>query len=479
MTAFHTTIIADLGAYLMLLTPMIPSLGAFVMSGVYDTPAVHTDIIGVLTNKIPTDAIRGAGRPEATHIIEVTIDQIAAELGMDPLEVRRRNFIPPFRAHETPIGVVYDSGDYAKALDKLLEHVDPAEVHREAEALREKGIYRGIGFCTYTEICGLAPSRVVGPGGFGLQGGGWESAQVRVHASGSATVYTGSSPHGQGHETGFAQIVADRLGIDPQQVDVIHGDTATGPFGLDTYGSRTLAVGGEAIAKAAEKVADKAKAIVAHQLEADPADIELRDGKWIVRGSPEKGMALADVAGAAYVPEEPARRHGARARRDGVLRPRELRVPVRRARVRRRRRRRDRQGQDRPLRRGRRLRAGDQPDAHRRAGARRHHPRGRAGALRAGPLRRGGPAGDRLVRRLRAGHRGGAAELRDRPHGDAVAGQLARRQGRRRGGHDRRVGYGDQRRDRRAAPARRTFMDMPLTPMRVWSAINEAKGGSQ
>jgi aerobic carbon-monoxide dehydrogenase large subunit len=304
MTAFHATIIADLGAYQMLLTPMIPPLSAFVMCGVYKTPAVQTDVIDVMTNKFPTDAIRGAGRPEATHLIEVTIDQIAAELGMDPLEVRRRNFIPPFSApHETPIGVAYDSGDYAKALDKLLEHIDPAEVRKEAEALRAKGIYRGIGFCTYTEICGNAPSRIVGPGGFGLQGGGWESAQVRVHASGSATVYTGSSPHGQGHETGFAQIVADRLGIDPQQVDVIHGDTATGPFGLDTYGSRTLAVGGEAMAQAAKKVADKAKAIVAHQLEADPADIELRDGKWIVRGSPEKGMALADVAGAAYVPE--------------------------------------------------------------------------------------------------------------------------------------------------------------------------------
>ena len=304
LTAFHATIIADLGAYQMLLTPMIPPLSAFVMCGVYKTPAVQTDVIDVMTNKFPTDAIRGAGRPEATHLIEVTMDQIAAELGIDPLEVRRRNFIPPFAdTHETPIGVAYDSGDYAKALDKLMEHVDVAEVRRQAEELRPKGIYRGIGFCTYTEICGNAPSRIVGPGGFGLQGGGWESAQVRVHASGSATVYTGSSPHGQGHETGFAQIVADRLGIDPEQVDVVHGDTATGPFGLDTYGSRTLAVGGEAMARAAEKVADKAKAIVAHQLEADPADIELRDGKWIVRGSPEKGMALADVAGAAYVPE--------------------------------------------------------------------------------------------------------------------------------------------------------------------------------
>jgi aerobic carbon-monoxide dehydrogenase large subunit len=304
ITAFHATIIADCGGYQTLLTPMIPPLSAFVMCGVYKTPAVQTDVIDVMTNKFPTDAIRGAGRPEATHLIEVTMDQLAEELGMDRLEIRRKNFIPPFaNSHETPIGVAYDSGNYAAALDKLLEHIDPAEVKQQAEGLREKGIYRGIGFCTYTEICGNAPSRIVGPGGFGLQGGGWESAQVRVHASGSATVYTGSSPHGQGHETGFAQIVADRLGIDPQQVDVVHGDTSTGPFGLDTYGSRTLAVGGEAMARAAKKVADKAKAIVAHQLEADPADIELHDGKWIVRGSPEKGMALADVAGAAYVPE--------------------------------------------------------------------------------------------------------------------------------------------------------------------------------
>ena len=303
LTAWHTKVIADIGAYQMLLTPLVPPLTAFVMCGVYNTPAVQTDVTSVHTNKFPTDAIRGAGRPEATHLIEVMMDQIADELGMDPLELRRKNFIAPFaNGHETPIGVVYDSGNYEAALDKLLEHIDPAQVHQEAEELRARGIYRGIGFSTYTEICGNAPSRIVGPGGFGLQGGGWESATVRVHASGSATLYTGTSPHGQGHETGFAQIVADRLGIDPQQVEVIHGDTQTGPFGLDTYGSRSLAVGGEAAARAANKVATKAKAIVAHQLEADPEDIELRDGKFSVRGSPDKGMTLAEAAGAAYVP---------------------------------------------------------------------------------------------------------------------------------------------------------------------------------
>src|SRR3954462_12230496 len=304
MTAFHATIIADLGAYQMLLTPMIPPLSAFVMCGVYKTPAVQTDVINVMTNKFPTDAIRGAGRPEATHLIEVVMDQLAAELDIDPVEIRRRNFIPPFSdSHETPIGVAYDSGDYEKALDKLLEHIDPAQVRKEAEELRGRGIYRGIGFCTYTEICGNAPSRIVGPGGFGLQGGGWESATVRVHASGSVTLYTGTKPHGQGHETGFAQIVADRIGISPEHVAVIAGDTDRGPFGMGTYGSRSLSVGGESAARAAEKVQAKAKKIAAHLLEAAPEDIELSGGKYQVRGSPDKGLALGDISLAAYVPE--------------------------------------------------------------------------------------------------------------------------------------------------------------------------------
>jgi aerobic carbon-monoxide dehydrogenase large subunit len=308
LTALHVKIIADLGGYNMLLTPAIPSLGAFVMSGVYKIPAVQTDIVGVFTNKCPTDAIRGAGRPEATHMIEVTLDQVAAELGMDSLEIRRKNFIPKedFPA-EVAFGIVYDSGDYDKSLDLLLEHVDVPAFRREQEELRSKGTYRGIGFSTYTEICGLAPTRAVGPEGFGNQAGFWESAMVRVHNTGAVTAYTGASPHGQGHETSFAQIVADRLGVDPAVVEVIHGDTGTGPEGRNTYGSRSLAVGGEALARCTTKVADKSKAIVAHQLEAAPEDIELQAGRFSVRGSPDKGMTLAEVAGAAYlnnVPED-------------------------------------------------------------------------------------------------------------------------------------------------------------------------------
>ncbi|HEV3054530.1 MAG TPA: xanthine dehydrogenase family protein molybdopterin-binding subunit [Solirubrobacteraceae bacterium] len=306
ITAYHVKILGDFGAYNMLLTPVIPVLGAFVMGGCYAIPAVQTDIVGVFTNKNPTDAIRGAGRPEATHMIEITLDQLAAELGIDRLELRRKNFIPRDSfPHATATAVTYDSGDYEKTLDKLLEHLDLEAFEREREELRAKGVYRGIGFSTYTEICGLAPSRITGPKGLGLAAGGWESAMVRVHNTGAVTVYTGTSPHGQGLETAFAQIVADKLGVDPANVEVIHGDTGTGPEGRNTYGSRSLAVGGEAIARSANKIAEKSKQVVAHHLEAAPEDIEVRDGKFSVKGSPDKGMTLAEVAGAVYIYDIP------------------------------------------------------------------------------------------------------------------------------------------------------------------------------
>jgi len=302
ITSFHVKIIADFGAYNMLLTPLIPSLGAFVMGGCYKIPNVQTDIIGVFTNKCPTDAIRGAGRPEATHMLELTLDAMAHELGIDRLEIRRKNFIPK-EDFPAPVatGVVYDSGDYHKTLDTLLQHVDVAAFEAEKVQLRAQGIHRGIGFCTYTEICGLAPSRVTGPAGVGVQAGLWESAMIRVHNTGAVTVYTGTSPHGQGLDTAMAQIVADKLGVDPQVVEVIHGDTATGPEGRGTYGSRSLATGGEAVARATDKVVAKAKAIVAAELEAAAEDIEVADGRFSVKGSPDKGMAMADIAGIAYI----------------------------------------------------------------------------------------------------------------------------------------------------------------------------------
>jgi carbon-monoxide dehydrogenase large subunit len=304
ITALHCKVLADLGAYHQLLTPFIPAFTAFVMSGCYKIPAVQTDITGVFTNKFPTDAIRGAGRPEATHLIEVMIDQAAHELELDPLDVRRKNFIPKedFPA-DVAVGITYDSGDYHGSLDKLLEHFDILGFRSEQITAREENVYLGIGFSTYMEICGLAPSRAVGPSGVGIQAGFWESAVVRVHPSGTATVWTGASPHGQGHDTGFAQIVADRIGVTPEQVQVVHGDTDRGPFGMGTYGSRSLSVGGESVARAALKVQDKARRIAAHLLEAAPEDVELADGKYQVRGSPDKGLALGDISLAAYVPE--------------------------------------------------------------------------------------------------------------------------------------------------------------------------------
>jgi carbon-monoxide dehydrogenase large subunit len=297
--------VADFGAYFLLLTPFIPELGFPVSGGCYKIPAIELKYEGVFTNKNCTDAIRGAGRPEATYWIELTMDKLAGELGMDPLELRRKNFISkeefPFT---TPLGITYDSGDYHATLDRLLERFDLDAFRQEQASLREKGVYRGVGFSTYTEVCGLAPSRAVGPQGVGLQAAFWESAMVRVHPSGSATVYTGTSPHGQGHDTGFAQITADRLGIDPERVEVVHGDTGTGPWGWGTYGSRSLSVGGEAVARAAEKVQEKAKRITAALLEAAPEDIELVDGKFQVRGSPDKAKTMADIAFAAHVPPQ-------------------------------------------------------------------------------------------------------------------------------------------------------------------------------
>ena len=305
ITGCRARIVADLGAYQLLLTPFIPTLGFPVMGGCYKIPAIDITIDGVFTNKFCTDAIRGAGRPEATYWIELTMDKLAAELGMDPLELRRKNFIGkdefPFT---TALGITYDSGDYDGTLDRLLEMFDLDAFRREQAELREQGVYRGVGFSTWVEVCGLAPSRAVGPQGVGLQAAFWESALVRVHPTGSATVFTGTSPHGQGHDTTFAQIAADRLGVDPQRIEVIHGDTDQGPWGWDTYGSRSLAVGGEAVARAAEKVQDKAKRICAALLEADPGDIELAGGKYQVRGSPDKFKTMAEIAGAAHVPPQ-------------------------------------------------------------------------------------------------------------------------------------------------------------------------------
>ncbi len=305
VTGCQANVIADTGAYHQLLTPFIATLGFPVAGGCYKFQAIDFNVTGVFTNKMPIDAIRGAGRPEATYWIEMTMDKLARELDMDPLELRRKNFIGKDEfPYETPLGIVYDSGDYHGALDKLLENFDLDAFRKEQAELKEQGIHRGVGFSTWVEVCGLAPSRAVGPQGVGLQAAFWESAMVRVHPSGSATVYSGSSPHGQGLDTSFAQIAGDRLGIDPELIHVIHGDTDSGPFGWGTYGSRSLSVGGEAIAKASEKVQDKAKKVCAALLEAAPEDIELADGVFRVKGSPDKSMTMAEISGAAHIPPQ-------------------------------------------------------------------------------------------------------------------------------------------------------------------------------
>jgi len=303
VTGCRARIVADLGAYQQILTPFIPTLGFPVMGGCYAIPSIDLHFTGVFTNKMPTDAIRGAGRPEATYWIELTMDKLARELGLDPLEVRRKNFIAKEQfPYETPLGIVYDSGDYHGALDRLLENFDLDAFRAEQAELRQQGVHRGVGFSTWVEVCGLAPSRAVGPQGVGLQAAFYESANVRVTPTGSAIVYSGASPHGQGLDTSFAQIAGDILGIDPENIQVLHGDTDQGAWGWGTYGSRSLAVGGEAIARAARKVQDKAKRICAALLEAAPEDIEVVDGTFGVRGSPDKSMTMAEISGAAHIP---------------------------------------------------------------------------------------------------------------------------------------------------------------------------------
>ena len=290
---------AAMGAYLQLVTPGIPLLGAWIYSGPYAIPNYSVEFTGVFTNTTPTDAYRGAGRPEATYVIERTMDALAEELGMDKLELRRKNFIKEFPA-TMGSGLTIDSGDYVASLDKLLELLDLDGLRAEQAQRRENGTPRqlGVGFSTYNEMCGLAPSRILGA--IRYAAGGWDTATIRCLPTGSIQVITGTSPHGQSHETAWAQIVADQLGCDIDAVEVLHGDTSISSIGMDTYGSRSLPVGGVALYHAAQKVIDKARQVVAHQLEVAPDDLEFADGTFTVKGSPDKEATLASVAFGAW-----------------------------------------------------------------------------------------------------------------------------------------------------------------------------------
>ncbi len=293
--------LANMGAYLSTFSTSIPTyLYATLLAGQYKTPAIYAEVKALFTNTAPVDAYRGAGRPEACYLIERLVETAARETGIDRTEIRRRNFVPrEAMPYQTPVALQYDTGDFAKNLDMALPAVDYASfAQRKAESAR-RGRLRGIGFATYIEACGIAPSNVAGA--LGARAGLYESAEVRFHPTGSVTVFTGSHSHGQGHETTFAQIVAERFGIPIENVEIVHGDTAKVPFGMGTYGSRSLAVGGSALVKAMDKVERKARKIAAHLMEAAESDIEVKDGRFTVAGT-DKSVGIGDIALAAYVP---------------------------------------------------------------------------------------------------------------------------------------------------------------------------------
>ena len=296
ITGVRSVVYAGMGAYLSTAGPGIPTiLHGLMYSGPYDIPNLKADVYGVFSNTTPVDAYRGAGRPEATFLLERMVNLLADELGMDPVEVRRKNLIPKFEdGHDVAIGVTYDSGDYQLTLDKALEQVNYQQLREEQARLRGNNQYMGIGVTCYCEICGLGPSQVAGAVGFG--GGLWESAIVRFYATGKVNVFVGTSPHGQGEETTFAQILSDELGVPVEDVEVIHGDTDNTPMGWGTYGSRTTVVGGAAVVLSARKIKDKGRSLAAHLLEAAEEDIDYEDGKFFVRGSPDQNKTIQDIA---------------------------------------------------------------------------------------------------------------------------------------------------------------------------------------
>ncbi len=293
--------LANMGAYLSTFAPAIPTyLHATLLSGPYVIPAIYAEVKAVFTHTVPVDAVRGAGRPEATYVLERLVDRAARELGIDRVELRRRNFIQPDQfPYQTPVALQYDTGDYEPTLDLALQAIDHQHLDARKAAARARGRLRGFGVSTYIEACGIAPSAVVGS--LGARAGLYEAATVRVHPTGSVTVFTGTHSHGQGHETTLAQLVVERLGVTLDNVEVVHGDTDRIPFGMGTYGSRSAAVGGSAVYKAIDKIVDKGRKVAAHLLEASVADVEFEGGRFRVAGT-DREKSFGEVAFAAYVP---------------------------------------------------------------------------------------------------------------------------------------------------------------------------------
>jgi aerobic carbon-monoxide dehydrogenase large subunit len=298
---YRDRILVNMGAYLMIITPGTPLLGAFLFCGAYGGEAYQVEFNGVFTNTVPTDAYRGAGRPEATYAIERSIDALARQVGRDPVEIRRMNFIPAFTEPTVSPGTLsLDSGDYEATLDTALELVGYDQLRKEQHARREAGDVKqlGIGFSTYLEMCGLAPSRVLSA--LRYAAGGWDAASIRVLPTGRVAMAIGTTPHGQGHETTFAQIAADDLGVSFDDIQVVFGDTELAPWGMDTYGSRSLAVGGVAVHRAAQKIVEKARAIAAHELEVSEDDLVIEGGKFMVKGAPDKAKTIQELAFSAW-----------------------------------------------------------------------------------------------------------------------------------------------------------------------------------
>jgi aerobic carbon-monoxide dehydrogenase large subunit len=296
LLALRVNTIANLGAYLTTFAPAVPTyLYGTLLNGTYKWKAIHCQVRGVYTNTVGVDAYRGAGRPEATYLVERIVSMVALELGMDPVELRRKNFIQADEfPYQTPVALAYDSGNYEPAMNMALERLGYKELRAKQAELRKQGKYIGIGISTYLEACGLAPSALVGA--LGAQAGQWESALVRVAATGKVEVLTGSHSHGQGHETAFAQVVADELQVPVEDITLVHGDTARLPHGWGSYGSRSAPVGLSAIKMACDKINDKAAKIAAHLLEASPEDVEHVGGKYQVKGVPERSKSFFDVS---------------------------------------------------------------------------------------------------------------------------------------------------------------------------------------
>ena len=434
-------VLYDSGAYFSRPGPTTPSLTGAMIVGPYDIRSAHARAEGAFTNTAPNEPYRGSGRPEATYLIERALDVLAGRLGMDPADIRRRNLIPAHKfPYRTATGLTYDSGEYEKALDLALEAGDYAGLRAEQARRRAEGGGKllGIGLACYVEICGFGP---------------WEAGGVTVEPDGSVTVRSGTSPHGQGHETAWAQIAAEQLGVPMDDVTVLHGDTDECPRGIGTFGSRSAPVGGSAIFNNAETVRERARELAAHLLEAAVEDIRFEAGQYFVAGSPARAVGWSEIAAYAYAPDAPEDAAGALTADVDFKPPAETfpfgthlcAVEIDPG---------HRRGRDPPLHLGGRLRPGDQPAARRGAGARRAGPGNRAGTLRRSGLRRGRQLPDPVPARIRGPEGRHAALLRTAPNGHADPGEPARSQGDRRGGDHRLDAGRRQRRDGRAPPLR-------------------------